>query len=117
MQRFAKIWNFDIALGQVYDTKNGAYTGMISGEKYLVEQKGDLLKELVKTNSLSWEGSIAVGDSMSDASILEVVEQPIVFNPDDQLFNRAKERHWKIVIERKNVIYELERHGGAFVHV
>ncbi len=39
--------------------------------------------------------------------MLEFVENPIAFNPEDTLFEKAKEQGWKIVIERKNVTYEL----------
>ena len=115
VQRFAKLWDFDIALGQVFETKDGFYTGAIRGGKLLVEQKGDLLKELVKTHDLSWKDSVAVGDSLSDAAMLQLVEQPIAFNPNDLLFNTAKEKGWKIVIERKNMIYELEAKNGAYL--
>lgn len=115
VQRFAKLWDFDIALGQVHEQENGMYTGTIPGGKLLVEQKGALLTELVKTHGLSWEDSVAVGDSKSDASMLELVASPIAFNPDDQLFAIAKQRGWKIVVERKNMVYELEKHGNAFV--
>ncbi len=115
VKRFAKNWKFDYALGQEYDAENGIYTGTSPGGKYLVEQKGELVKDLVKRHNLSWKDSIAVGDSHSDASMLELVEQPIAFNPDDQLFACAKEQRWKVVIERKNMIYELESHGNTFI--
>lgn len=115
VQRFAKIWNFDIALGQAYDAEDGVYTGTIPTGRYLVEQKGDLLKKLVKTHNLSWRESVAVGDSLSDAGMLQLVEKPIAFNPDDQLFAKAKEHRWKVVVERKNMTYELEPHGSTFI--
>jgi phosphoserine phosphatase len=55
----------------------------------------------------SWDKSIAVGDSESDIPLLSSVKNPIAFNPTKQLFNHAKENHWNIVVERKNVIYQL----------
>jgi HAD superfamily hydrolase (TIGR01490 family) len=115
VQRFAKLWNFDIALGQVHEIKDGVYTGDIPGGKLLVEQKGDLLKKIVKKHQLSWQKSIAVGDSRSDIAMLALVEQPIAFNPTDDLFEIAKEKGWKVVIERKNMIYELEPRNGLYV--
>lgn len=115
VQRFAKVWDFDIAVGQVFETKNGFYTGAIPGGKLLVEQKGNILKKLVKTHELSWKDSIAVGDSLSDAAMLQLVDQPIAFNPNDLLFKVAEENGWKVVIERKNMIYELEPKNGTYL--
>lgn len=115
MQRFAKQWQFDTALGQILEAENGTYTGAIPENKLLVRRKGELLSGIVKENNLSWEGSVAVGDSHSDASMLALVEQPIAFNPDDALFAEAKKHGWKIVIERKNMAYELERQNGLYI--
>lgn len=115
VQRFAQLWQFDIALGQTHEAKNGLYTGDIPGGTLLVEQKGKLLTDIVTKHQLSWQGSIAVGDSKSDAAMLELVEQPIAFNPADDLFAIAKKKGWKVVIERKNMIYELEPQNGTYL--
>lgn len=115
VQRFAKKWGFDIALGQVHDIENEHYTGSIPGGKLVVEQKGTLLKQLVEKYELSWEDSYAVGDSASDAQMLKLVTHPIAFNPNDLLFKAAEENDWKIVIERKNMIYELEAKNGTYL--
>ena len=115
VQRFAKLWHFDYAIGQVFETKDGHYTGTIPGGKLLVDQKDVLLNEFVKKHALSYEGSIAVGDSLSDAAMLKLVQHPIAFNPNDLLFAIAKEKGWKIVIERKNMIYELEPKNGTYL--
>ena len=52
---------------------------------------------------------------MGDASVLKLVETAIAFNPEDKLYTLAKEQAWKIVIERKNVIYELEPSNGTYL--
>ena len=70
VKRFSKLWNFDISLGQINDTEDGVYTGTIPGGKLLVTQKDTLLKQIVKEHNLSWEGSVAIGDSLSDAAML-----------------------------------------------
>jgi len=115
VQRFAKLWQFDIALGQINDQKDGRYTGTIPDGKLLVLRKGEILKEIVKKHNLSWKNSIAVGDTLSDAGMLEAVEYPIAFNPNEQLFEVAKKHGWPIVIERKNMIYEMEMRDGAYL--
>lgn len=115
VQRFAKLWKFDIALGQVHDVADEKYTGSIPGNKLLVEQKGELLKQIVEKNDLSWKESVAVGDSLSDAQMLELVERPIAFNPNDLLFEIAQQNNWPVVVERKNMIYELESKNGTYL--
>jgi HAD superfamily hydrolase (TIGR01490 family) len=115
VQRFAKLWQFDIALGQKNDQKDGQYTGTIPGGTLLVLRKGEALKEIVAAHGLSWKESIAVGDTFSDAGMLELVEKPIAFNPNEQLFVIAKEHGWPVVIERKNMIYELEASDGTYL--
>jgi phosphoserine phosphatase len=66
-------------------------------------------------HGVSREGSIAIGDSGSDIAMLELVERPIAFNPTKGLFEHAKANNWEIVIERKNVVYELKANDGSYV--
>jgi len=113
--RFADLWKFDIALGQISDAVDGTYTGTIPDGKLVVMQKGILLKKIVTEHGLSWEESIAVGDSHSDADMMKLVARPIAFNPNDELYDEAVKNGWDIVIERKNMIYELEQKDGTYV--
>jgi HAD superfamily hydrolase (TIGR01490 family) len=82
----------------------GHFTGQVNTP---VLDKKATLEKLVKKHGLSWQDSIAVGDSGSDIAMLGLVDQPIAFNPDQKLYDAARDRHWKIVVERKDVIYEL----------
>lgn len=115
VQPFAKKWGFDIALGQVHDIENEKYTGSIPGGKLVIEQKGALLKQITENYELSWEDSYAVGDSAGDAQMLELVTYPIAFNPNDLLFEIAHKNNWKVVVERKNMVYELEPKNGTYI--
>jgi HAD superfamily hydrolase (TIGR01490 family) len=111
IQKLAEYYGFDEAVGPTYGRKDGHITRPL---KPVYGRKAIILKELVKKHDLSYEGSIAIGDSATDIDILKLVEKPIAFNPTRDLFAHAKAQHWQIVIERKNVIYELEadKHGG-----
>jgi phosphoserine phosphatase len=40
--------------------------------------------------------------------MLSSVGNPIAFNPNDALAAHAKKYGWKIIVERKNVIYDLK---------
>ncbi len=101
---FCERFGFDIALGEEYYEKDGHFTGEL---EQVVHRKDKFLQRFLKDHDLTLEGSVAIGDSAGDISMLEFVENPIAFNPEDTLFEKAKEQGWKIVIERKNVTYEL----------
>lgn len=112
VEEMAKYYGFDDYVGTRYSREDGRFTGM---EFLATKDKQAILKSLVKKHNLEMNGSIAVGDSASDAGMLEVVEQPIAFNPDRALLKIAQENGWKVVIERKNVVYELERKNGEYI--
>lgn len=104
VQKFTEHFNFDLAVGEYYHEKDGFFTGELD---HIYGKKDVFVNKFVKEHNLTFEESIAVGDSMSDAAMLKIVENPIAFNPEDKLFEEAKRKGWKIVVERKNVIYEL----------
>ena len=106
VQLIAKHYGFDDSAGTMHAKKSGKFTGEIDVVQY--ERKVDMLNNLKKKYKLSDEGSYAVGDSMGDYAILKHVQNPIVFNPARELFVKAQEHGWKIVVERKNVIYKLQ---------
>lgn len=111
IERFGKHYDFDIVIGAVYERRDGRFTGII--ERPTIGKKAQILQDLVKEHGLTWQDSVAIGDSDGDASLLELVERPIAFNPSAGLFERAKTDSWPIVLERKNIAYCLEKdvHG------
>ena len=79
-----------------------------SGAKTVVAwHKATALQSLIKKHGLDLKDSVAVGDTMSDAAMLELVQSPIAFNPERRLLALARRRGWPVVLERKNVIYNL----------
>lgn len=67
-------------------------------------RKGAAVRKLQKEHDLDLERSVAIGDSESDAQMLECVKYPIAFNPNMGLRNLAQSRarsKWPIVVERK----------------
>ena len=66
-----------------------------------------IVKQYIAERGISLDGSIGIGDTESDASFLELVERPIAFNPNMNLKKIAQEKKWKIVVEKKDVIYEI----------
>lgn len=98
---------FDKSYGTFYETgAAGRFTGEIEDE-HLIMNKAAILTRAVEKENLTLEGSVAVGDTESDVSMLKLVEQPIAFNPNRALYRHAKQHGWPVVVERKDVIYEL----------
>lgn len=100
---------FDGFFGSVYavDTE-GKYTGEASFEPS--KNKGSLVEQYLYEHKLSLEDSYGIGDTESDMSFLKMVEYPIAFNPNQNLKAAALENSWKIVVEKKDVIYEIDDH-------
>ncbi|MBI3571993.1 HAD family phosphatase [Candidatus Kaiserbacteria bacterium] len=98
---------FDKVYGSFYATgASGNFTGTIDDED-LIRNKAAVLRRAARKENLTLEKSVAVGDTESDTGMLELVETPIAFNPNSLLYTHAKRRGWKVVVERKDVIYEI----------
>jgi HAD superfamily hydrolase (TIGR01490 family) len=109
--KIADYYGFDDFAASVYEYSQGRFTG----EKQVAAwDKKKALEILIKKHGLSYKDSLAIGDSHSDIPLLESVEKPIAFNPDKSLFEKAKEAGWNIVIERKNMVYQLESREGKY---
>lgn len=106
VEPFVKNYGFNIWRGSELEVVDGHYTGRDA--KKGLSNKDITLKNIVSDNNLSYEGSVAVGDTAPDIPMLELAETAIAFNPSHNLFEHAKMAGWKIVVERKNTIIELE---------
>ncbi|NTW13512.1 MAG: HAD-IB family hydrolase [Candidatus Moranbacteria bacterium] len=97
---------FDFVFGSVYEKDdNGLYTGETVFEPS--KAKGEVLKTYLSEHGLDLDESYGIGDTESDISILEIVENPIAFNPNQNLKKVAEKEGWRIVVEKKDVIYEI----------
>jgi len=48
-----------------------------------------------------------MGDTESDIGFLKMVKHPIAFNPNLNLERVARRNGWKIIVEKKDVIYDI----------
>ena len=98
---------FDKAYGVIYEIgPEDRLTGKVADE-HIIFNKANTLKRAVEKENLTLHHSIGVGDSESDVPFLELVARPICFNPSSKLYRHAKRNKWNVVVERKDVIYEL----------
>ena len=88
----------------------------LTGEIVKFSQKKDeILSAIITAKQLNTKGSIAVGDTSPDIAMFNLVDQPIAFNPNQELFKVAREKGWMVVLERKDVVYGLQFENGAYV--
>lgn len=98
---------FDKIYGRIYETDTrGKLTGKALYTNF-IKDKSKVLKRALLTENLTLRDSVGVGDTESDIPFLKMVERPICFNPNKSLYKYAKKHGWKIVVERKDVIYHL----------
>jgi HAD superfamily hydrolase (TIGR01490 family) len=113
VEPFATHYGFDIIVGEHNLRTEHRLTGEVEMPTFI--DKHLILEKIVKEHGLEVTDSYGVGDTYGDSSMLEYVEHSIAFNPEIRLFNEARNKGWKIVVERKNVVYELEANNGSYV--
>lgn len=98
---------FDKTYGTFYETgASNRFTGEVTDE-HLIMNKSAILSRAIEKENLTLEDSWGVGDTESDVSMLTMVTHPIAFNPNRVLYRHAKQHKWPIIVERKDVIYEI----------
>lgn len=113
-EQFAAKYGFDDCIAATYERQNGSYTG--NKTRVIHGRKDEIVRQYLADNpEITLDESVAIGDSDGDIGMLELVEQPIAFNPSEDLLETAMDRGWKIVIERKNIAYTLESKDGHVV--
>lgn len=105
VEEFTRLFGFDICSGLQFDKSHETLSSILAVPDH---NKAEFLQRIVAEHDLSFDGSVGVGDTAGDIPMLELVENPIAFNPNRELFQAAQTHDWNVVVERKNMIYELE---------
>lgn len=107
LDEFCHNYGFDKVYGRIYEIgPNDCFTGVTQDET-CIQNKANIVKRVFETEDVTEAESVGVGDTEGDIPLLESVEQPICFNPNKKLYEYAKQMGWEVVVERKDVIYEL----------
>lgn len=113
VEPFARRYGFHDWVGAEWERGGEYFTGNVTRTH---TGKDKIIGQLVEKHRLTMEDSYAVGDSNGDSGMLSIVDHPIAFNPTHELLEKALEKGWTVVVERKNTSYELERGAdGHFV--
>jgi len=108
--KFDKIYGWEFGIDE-----KGRYTKVILHEPS--RYKKELIVRYAKGHGLSLKNSIGVGDTESDIGFLELVDNPIAFNPNRSLAQIAKKKNWTIVVERKDMVIEFKPKAVKFLKV
>lgn len=104
---FCHEYGFDKVYGRMYEIgPTDRFTGAVE-EEGLIANKANIVARVFEKEPVTKEGSIAVGDTEGDIPMLGAVERPICFNPNRALYAHAKKVGWEVIVERKDMIYEI----------
>ena len=104
---FCEAYGFDKVYGRIYEIgPRDLFTGVVTDLEF-IRDKSAIVERVFEKEDVTPEGSIGVGDTDGDIPLLKSVEMPICFNPNMALYTHAKENHWPIVVERKDVVYTI----------
>ncbi|MEI7750415.1 MAG: HAD-IB family hydrolase [Candidatus Moraniibacteriota bacterium] len=103
-----KYLHFNKVYGSVYEKdEHGIYTGKATFEP--TKAKDKVVRQYAEENGIDLADSYGIGDTESDIGIFRIVEHPIAFNPNQNLKKVAEAEGWRIIVEKKDVVYDLTR--------
>ena len=107
MDQFCPRLGFDKAYGTLYEIgPQDRFTGRML-EEHIIFNKAATLRRAIEREDLSLTHSFGVGDTESDIPFLEMVANPICFNPNQKLYKYGRRLGWKTIVERKDVIHQI----------
>ncbi len=107
VSEFANYLGFDKSYGSLQQIVNGKFTGKEMIDASL--SKDQILNKFLEENKqFGLKESYGIGDSEIDIPFLNMVGNPIAFNRTLSLAKHAKKKGWRIIVERKDVVYDLK---------
>lgn len=96
VQPIAEFFEIDSVLAAELAEQNGKFTGKLTAEPLIGEQKAIVLKEFAEQAGIPLDVCYAYSDSQSDLAMLEAVGNPVAVNPSKALRQKALETDWEI---------------------
>lgn len=107
LDNFCTAYGFDKVYGRIYEIgPQDRFTGTVLDE-HIIANKAMVVKRVLNNHPTPVTHTLAIGDTEGDIPLLEVVDEPICFNPNQSLYYHAQRCGWQIVVERKDVIYNI----------
>lgn len=92
-----KLFGIDNLLATTPELVNGRYTGKFVGVPCYQAGKVRQLEDWLKGRPETLAGSWFYSDSHNDLPLLNLVTHPVAVDPDDMLFQVAKQANWPII--------------------
>ena len=86
----------DSVLAPQLHEENGRFTGELTTEPLIGEEKAKAIQAYAEQHEISLEESYAYGDNQSDLPMLECVGNPVVVNPGKALREKALASGWEM---------------------
>ncbi|OPJ55980.1 HAD family hydrolase [Alkalithermobacter paradoxus] len=112
VSRMAKKYGVTDYIGSSYIFENNIFTGKVI-PMWDSDNKDMAIKDFIKKYDIDLNLSYAYGDTNGDVSMLRNVANPVAINPSNELLRAIKSDPYlyektKIIIERKDVIYNIK---------
>ncbi len=113
VEKMAEKYKVTEFIGTIYMVdENGCFTGEIK-PMWDSENKNRAIDHLIEKHQIDLAQSYAYGDTNGDLSMLRKIGIPIAINPNYELLEQLKNDpilsdKTKVIVERKDVIYELD---------
>jgi HAD superfamily hydrolase (TIGR01490 family) len=96
-QLMATVLTLDGAVGTMFETAGGVYTGRGGGPFNYREGKAEAIRGVAEREGIDLAASWAYSDSESDLPMLRLVGHPVAVNPDAELARVARDEGWEIL--------------------
>ncbi len=98
-RKIGGMWGVKHVVGSPAETRNGRYTGRLSGPPCIDDQKAIYTRQYCADNKLDidFAASHAYADSYSDLGLFDMVGHPVAVYPDRQLEEHAAKLGWQMI--------------------
>ncbi len=109
IEKAADRFGIEVWWGSQFETKDSIYTGKIVKDVSPLsgEDKVRILKDYAQKIPINWSDSFAIGDSIRERGVFNLVGKPCAFEPGKNLEELAKQKGWPIA-DRNNVLQVVE---------
>ena len=94
--QYVKTLGFHATYGSIFEARSGAYTGQISWNLIMGEEKAEYAKIIAERHGFSLKRTVGFGDSDQDAQLLQLTGLPITLNPSNALKKICDAMGWRV---------------------
>ena len=92
---------FDEVVASGLHAEDGVLTGFLASPPIVGEARAAWLKSYAGSRGFDLSRSYGYGDSQADTSWLQLLGHPVAVNPDQRLFQVARDKHWEVAIWKR----------------